>query len=229
MKNLDALIFDFDGVVVDNEPVHLRCFQEALRPLGVELTRTDYYGRYLGYDDHDCFAAVLRDQGRDHTEALLAELTRRKTQVIKQAYAESVQPQPGAVELIRSAAAAGLPLAVCSGALREEIDLAARTIGVADCFTIIVSADDVAHGKPDPEGYRLALKRLAGACGRKLAAANCVVVEDAPAGIQAAKEAGMNVLAVTTSYAADQLAAADRVVNSLADVSLQALQELIPQ
>ena len=229
LKKLDALIFDFDGVVVDNEPVHLRCFQQVLQPLGVELTRADYYARYLGYDDHDCFATVLRDQGRDYTEALLAELTERKTLAIKRAYAESVQPQPGAVELIRSAAAAGLPLAVCSGALRDEIDLAARTVGVADCFRLIVSAADVARGKPDPEGYRLALNRLTGACGRTLAAGRCVVVEDAPAGIQAAKGAGMNVLAVTTSYPAADLAAADRIVNSLADVSLQTLEELIRQ
>ena len=223
----DAVIFDFDGVVVDSEPIHLMAFRRVLRPAGVTLTDKDYYGRYLGYDDHDCFQAAGKDNGADFSEQQIAEMTAAKTAIVKNAIAESIQPQPGAVELIAAAAEAGIPLAVCSGALRDEIELAAATIDVRETFVTIVSAEDVSRGKPDPEGYRLVLARLDDALGRKLAAGCCVVIEDAPAGIEAAKAAGIKVLAVTSSYPAGALAAADRVVTSLADVTLASLDQLV--
>ena len=212
---MDALIFDFDGVVVDSEPVHLQCFQRVLETVGLTLTERDYYQKYLGYDDHDCLLVAARDAGIELAEGKIDELTAAKTQLVQRAFAESIRPLPGAVDLIRAAAAAGVPLAVCSGALRDEIDLASRTIGVRECFRIIVAARDVARGKPDPEGYLLARSRLADATGQAIRAARCVVVEDSPAGIDAAKAAGMKVLAVTNSYAAEHLAAADRIVDSL--------------
>jgi beta-phosphoglucomutase len=229
---MDALIFDFDGVVVDSEPIHFAGFRRVLRTAGIELTEEDYYSLYLGYDDHDCFEAVGRNTGVELTDRRIAELTAAKTQWVKQALAETIQPLPGAVELIRAAAAAGVPLAICSGALREEIELASRTVGIDTCIATIVAAEDVARGKPDPEGYLLACRQLGRtppedgsppACRPE----RCVVVEDSPAGIEAGKGAGMAVLAVTNSYPADQLAAADRIVASLADVSLAALEELL--
>jgi len=224
---LDALIFDFDGVVVDSEPIHLVAFQRTLRAIGVELTKEDYYGKYLGYDDHDCFAAVIRDQGRATTEGQLQELTSRKTVMVKQAFKELIQPMPGAVALVRGAFNARVPLAICSGALREEIELACRAAGIWECFTVIVAARDVGAGKPDPQGYLLTLERLRAALGKALAATRCVVFEDAPAGIAAAKAAGMKVVAVTNSYDAGALGGADRVVKSLEDVDIESLRKLL--
>jgi len=224
---LDALIFDFDGVVIDSEPIHFGCFRQVLASAGVRLTREAYYADYLGYDDHDCFAAAGRDNGVEFSEARIAEMTAAKTVLVQQAYAGSVAPLDGAAELIRSAVAADVPVAVCSGALREEIVLASRALGVLDCFAQIVAAEDVRRGKPDPEGYRLVLRRLAESPGRSAAPGRCVVVEDSPAGVEAARAAGMRVLAVTNSYAAGALAAADRVVASLAQVDLAALEELV--
>ncbi len=224
---MDALIFDFDGVVVDSEPLHLKCFQKLLAGRGVELTREAYYSKYLGFDDHDVFTAVMRDSGAACNEQEIAQLIAAKTELIKKVFAESVDPLPGAVELIAGAATNGTPVAVCSGALRDEITLAAKAIGVQEHFIAIVSAEDVRRGKPDPEGFRLALERLRAACRRELAVRQCVVVEDSPAGIEAAKSAGMKVLAVTNSYPAEALQAADRVVDSLADVSVASLEELL--
>ena len=221
---MDALIFDFDGVVVDSEPIHLACFRAVLSRAGVDLRTEDYYSKYLGFDDHDCFVAALRDHGKPYTEPQIAQMVRDKTAMVKEAYGRAVQALPGVVELIRAAAAARVPLAVCSGALHEEIELAARTMGVLDCFGVVVAATDVHHGKPDPEGYRLTLDRLGRKTGRKLAAAACVVVEDSPAGIEAAKAAGMKVLAVTNSYAPDALMQANRIVASLADITLPDLR-----
>ena len=224
---MDAVIFDFDGVVVDSEPVHLACFQRVLETVGIRLTKEDYYGRYLGYDDHDCLLIAARDVGAELGEQQIAELTAEKTRLVQRTFGESVGAMPGAVELIRGLAAESVPLAVCSGALRGEIELASRTLGVLECFRTIVSAEEVAHGKPDPEGYLEARRRLEGIVGRALEPARCVVVEDAPAGIDAGKAAGMKVLAVTTSYPADRLAAADRVVESLAEVNTASLAALL--
>lgn len=224
---MDALIFDFDGVVVDSEPIHLAGFRHALEPIGISIPTEDYYQRYLGFDDHDCFQAVGRDHGRDFSERDIAEMTAAKTTFVKQTFATSIGPQPGAAALIQAAAGAAMPLAICSGGLRDEIMLAAQAVGVWDFFSVVVAAEDVECGKPDPEGYARAAEQLAVACGRGIAPAMCVVVEDAPAGIKAAKALGMKVLAVTSSYQADALAEADRVVDSLADVTLASLADLL--
>jgi len=226
-RGLDALIFDFDGVVVDSEPVHLAAFRQVLAPLGVNLTTEDYYGKYLGYDDHDCFAAVLADNGLEAGERQIAELTAAKSESVKRTFAASVQALPGAAELIEAATAGDIPVAICSGALREEIELAARSVGVLGSFACIVAAEDVSKGKPSPEGYALALDRLSQKVGRRLEAARCIAVEDSAAGIESAKAAGMKVLAVTNSYPAGKLQAADLVVDSLADVALTSLAELL--
>ncbi len=223
---MDALVVDFDGVVVDSEPVHLACFQRVLATEGIVLAAEDYYTKYLGYDDRDCFLAVARDQGRTLKRPLEA-LIAAKTALVQQALGESTQPLPGAVELIRSAQRAGVPVAVCSGALRREIELASKAMGVLECFTVIVSAEDVSAGKPDPEGFRLALQRLAAACGQPVRPGYCVAVEDSPAGITAAQAVGMKVLAVTNSYPPEKLQAAQRVVASLAEVTLAELDALI--
>ena len=226
-STMDALIFDFDGVVVDSEPVHLVCFQRVLETVGVELSESDYYDKYLGYDDRDCLRIAARDAGLDLDAERIARLTAEKTVLVQRAFAEAIQPLPGAVELIRAAAAAGVALAVCSGALREEIELASRALGVLECFRTIVPAEDVARGKPDPEGYLKVRERLAAVTGREILPARCVVVEDSPAGIDAARAAGMKVLAVTNSYSRERLNAADRVVDSLAEVTPESLGELL--
>jgi beta-phosphoglucomutase len=217
---MDAIIFDFDGVIVDSEPIHLACFGAVLAQRGIQLTREDYYSKYLGFDDHDCFQAVCAANGLGAREADIAAMTAQKTLLVKQALRDSSKAQPGAKELISSAAAAGIPLAICSGALREEIELAATAIGVLQYFSTIVSAKDVARGKPDPQGYALALNRLIAATGRPLDPARSLAIEDAPAGITAAHGARLKVLAVATSYPPKDLAQADRVAESLACASL---------
>ena len=223
---MNALIFDFDGVVVDSEPIHLMGFQCVLADANVELTEVEYYQTYLGYDDRDCFGAVSRNKGAAFTPDQIVQMTADKTVLVKQALA-SARALPGAVELIRAAAAAGVPLAICSGALRDEIVLASRAVGIDGLFETVVAAEDVDRGKPDPQGYRLAVEALSQRLGRRVDPARCVVVEDSPAGIAAAKAAGMAVLAVTTSYPPDALAEADRIAASLAEVTLPSLDDLI--
>lgn len=224
---MDAIIFDFDGVVVDSEPIHLAGFSEVLRTVGVELTEEAYYSRYLGFDDHDCFVAAMNDYGKAYTEDQIEQMIASKTRAVQQRMAETIQPLPGAVSLIREAQQAGVPLAICSGALREEVELASQTVGVRDCFHLIVAARDVEEGKPHPEGYLKAARQLSEALGREIHPSACGVCEDSPAGISAAKAAGMKVVAITNSYPPEQLAEADRIVRSLEEASLETMRSLV--
>jgi len=226
---LDALIFDFDGVVVDSEPVHLAAFQEILNLEGIAMSHDDYYEKYLGFDDYDCFKAVAADNETAFTDAEVRQLTEAKTQLVLKQFQTSVQALSGAVELIRQAASDGLPMAICSGSLRQEIELASEAIGVRDYFQVIVAAEDVHKGKPDPEGYRLALLQLAQYAPAGPEPGRTVVIEDSPAGIEAAGALGMKVLAVSTSYTASELTGADRIVASLADITPADLEEMVCQ
>ena len=174
---MDALIFDFDGVVVDSEPTHLAAFRHVLASRGLKLTSEDYYAKYIGFDDHDCFLAAFRDKGMALAEADVAKMISEKTAIMKKALAESVQPLPGAVELIKSAASAGVAVAVCSGALRGEIEVASRKVALIESFAVIVAAEDVSRGKPDPEGYELARQMLSAATGRDIAAGRCLAAK----------------------------------------------------
>ncbi len=226
---LNAVIFDFDGVIVDSEPLHFEGFRRVLQRVDITLTREAYYQRYLGYDDRDCFAVVAGDEGvtldPETTQSLIAE----KTAWMQQALAAEIEPLPGAVPLIRALSADGVPLAICSGALREEILIAARCVGVLDHFLHVVSAEDVADGKPDPQGYRIARERLAETTGSDIPAEGCVVIEDSPAGITAGRSANMKVLAVATSYDQADLTDADRIVESLQAVTPAEVRSLLQQ
>ena len=215
---LDAMIFDFDGVVVDSEPIHLATFREVLAGYDIELTSEDYYEKYLGFDDHDCFQAVMVDNGRRVDERQIAEMTGQKTLLVQKTFAESIHPLPGAIELMRAARSAGAGLGICSGALREEVLLAGRTVGAIEMVDVVIAAEDVRAGKPDPEGYILALKLLGEKLARPIDPSDTWVVEDSPAGVHAGKNAGMNVLAVTNSCRHAALTGADRVVNSLTEI-----------
>lgn len=224
---LDALISDCDGVIADSEPIHLAGFQEVLAEQGVELTHEAYYADYLGFDDHDCLLAAGRDNGRDFTEAEIAEMTAVKTEIVQAEMHRSLKPMPGVASLFAALAEAGVPLAVCSGGLRTEVELATSSAGIHPLLKTLVCAEDVQIGKPDPEGYRLALQQLVELTGKSLDPARTVVLEDSPAGIEAAKALGMKVLAVTTSYTADALTQADRIVASLEMVAPDDLAQLL--
>lgn len=223
---VDAVIFDFDGVVVDSEPTHHAGFQRVLRGVGIEMSQQDYYEKYLCYSDRDVFRICAADRGVELTAERIEELIREKGRVVLDLFAQGVEPMHGAVELIGAISDAGTPLAICSMALREEIEAAARAVGVYDRFDVVTSAEDVTKGKPDPDGYELTRRRLEDLHGRPIAADRCVVFEDSPGGIQAANAAGMKVVAVTNTYPAEDLTAAARVVDSLASVSRQSLAEL---
>ncbi|HKP85075.1 MAG TPA: HAD family phosphatase [Blastocatellia bacterium] len=219
---LKAIIFDCDGVIADTEPLHLRAFQQVLAEEGITLTKEDYYRYYLAFDDRGCFDRAFSGRARPSTEKL-AELTGRKAAYIEPMMRAELRLFPGAVDLIRRAARR-YPLAVASGALRREIMLILECGGVKDCFLEIVSAEDVTRGKPDPESFLKAHSALSARLERPIAHRECLVIEDSLHGIEAARLAGMPVLAVATSYPAEELSKADLVVESLDGLSFEALE-----
>ena len=216
-----ATLFDYNGVLVDDEHAHLEAFRDALAPLGLSLTDDEYVARYLGYDDRGAFRAILEDRGHPADEALVLALIEAKKPFYLARAERALTTFPGAEEVIRRCARFG-PVAVVSGALRAEIALGLRVLGVEDVVEHVVSAEDTRACKPDPEGYFLGRAYLAEKLGSELAE-RALVVEDSLAGVQAAKAAGLACAAVTHSYSRAELvgAGADLVIDALDDLSAE--------
>jgi beta-phosphoglucomutase len=224
---LRAIIFDFNGIIVDDEPIHFALFKQVLTEEGIELTEEDYYGRYLGFDDRGAFTAAYRDHGRSLDEQQLAWLIDRKAVYYQNEIRNKVRIFPG-VEKLVAAVAPVFPLAVASGALRQEIETILSTAGLLKHFAVIISAEDVNHGKPEPEIFFKALASLNAHCenSHPIAAADCLVIEDSKEGIRGARRAGMKCLAVSNSHPAELLQEANSVVKSLEEVDLSFLEEI---
>jgi beta-phosphoglucomutase len=201
-----AIIFDFDGVIVDSEPVHEAALREAVREAGMDLTHERYITEYVGYDDRDCYRVIAADHGRTLTGEQTRRIAARKERAVQAMLAAGRAPAwPGAVELVRAAGAAAR-VGLCSGARRTEIDPVLGTLGIAACFLAVVSADDVEKSKPDPACYLLTSQRLGVAPG------DCTAVEDTVTGASAAREAGMRVVGVCHTVGAAALAGVAHVV-----------------
>lgn len=227
---LRAILFDFNGVLVDDEPLHLELFQKVLAEEGIELTTEDYYAHYLAFDDRDCFTAALGAAGTEVTPERLSRLIERKAGYYRQRVEQRGFPAyPGGPELIAQAAGAGLMLGIVSGALKAEIEGGLEQLGVRSSFKTVVAADDVEKGKPHPEGYRRGvehLNTLAPRPARPFETREVLAIEDSPAGLEAATAAGLATLGVAQTYPADKLAAADQVVEAIAGLTLERLQAL---
>jgi beta-phosphoglucomutase len=225
-SGLQAVILDFDGVVADSEPLHLKAFQQALAEEGILLTAHDYYARYLGYDDVGMFQALARDLALPMSDRKVTSLVVRKGEKLEAMLHGGSVVFPGAVDFIRSAAAA-VPLAIASGALKHEILEIVEAAGIADLFITIVAAGDTPHSKPSPAPYLLAFQRLRELTGRPLEAHRCVAVEDSNWGLESARGAGLRCVGVTNSYPADQLQGAELVVSGLNALTIEQLDRLV--
>ena len=225
MSALQAIVFDFDGVIANSEPLHLTAFQQALAPEGIELSTGDYYAHYLGYDDVGLFEALVRDRGLAMSGADVTGLVARKGERMQALLRSGTVLFPGATEFIREAAAV-VPIAIASGALRHEIDEIIDAAGVSALFSTIVAAGDTPQSKPSPAPYRLALERLRDASGREIDPRRTVAIEDSKWGLESAQGAGLRLVGVTTSYPAHELTDAELVVDSLKSLTLPALEHL---
>jgi beta-phosphoglucomutase len=225
-RTLQAIVFDFDGVIADSEPLHLRAFQQALAEEGIELSPADYYGRYLGYDDVGLIKAVASDRGIAMTDQHMTAFVARKGAKLQAMLTGGSVLFPGAKDFIQEAAAA-VPIAIASGALRHEIDEIIEAAGVADLFLTIVASGDTPESKPSPAPYRLAFERLQETAGGNLDPRRCVAVEDSHWGLESARGAGLRCVGVTSSYPAEALTGAELVVGGLHELTLPMLDRLV--
>jgi beta-phosphoglucomutase len=224
-----ATIFDFNGVLVDDELVHRDSFRDVLAPLGVCFTDEQYVERYLGFDDVGAIRAMLIDAGRKPSGAEVERLVAAKRPFYMRRAEANLVVFEGAERVVRERAARG-PVAIVSGALRDEIEFGLRRMGLDHVFGAIVSAEDTTRGKPDPMGYQICIEALSSRIG-PAPARRALVVEDSLAGIESAKSAGLVCLAVAHSYSETQLrdAGADAVaprIGSIDDELVGALYQL---
>ena len=197
-----ALLFDFNGTLSDDEGVQCAIFRELFAEQGRPLSEQEYFDVLAGRSDPEIVEHWL---GTGHPAT--AEVLERRVQLFRERAGDGSSVPPHVRESVLRAAGRSR-LAIVSGAVRSEIDMVLRAAGL-DVFEVIVSAEDVTRGKPDPEGYLLALQRL------RLPAADAVAIEDAPPGIEAAKAAGLRCVAVLGTAPRERLGQADEIVPRL--------------
>ncbi|MGH7215198.1 MAG: HAD family hydrolase [Tepidisphaeraceae bacterium] len=219
-----AALFDFDGVIVNSEPLHFHAFHEVLHEEKLELTEQEYYEELIGFDDRGAFKHIFQKHNKPlEPRTLLRVMTRKSEAMMELIRDRRYKALPGVEEFVR-----GLwrnyPLAIVSGALREEIEVMLEGVSLRDCFSAIVSAQDVSVGKPDPQGYLLAtrmigekLKRPGNQKAYSPTPREFLIIEDASSVCRTTRAAGFQVLGVATTTSVERLieAGANWAVRSL--------------
>lgn len=220
-----AVVFDFDGVLANSEPLHFRAFRDVLADDAIPLSEAAYYSRYLGFDDVGAFRAIAADTNTPLDASRLARWVAQKARRLEEIEQHVSVLFPGARAAIERLAALG-PIAIASGALRAEIERVLDREGLRRYFPVLVAAEDTPASKPDPAPYALAVTLLESRHGERLNAAECVAIEDSRWGLQSARAAGLRTIAITNSYPSEELRDADLVVDHLDAVTAELLHGL---
>ncbi len=215
---LDAIVLDFDGVIVNSEPLHLRAYQWVLHEEGIEFSAREYYEDFVGLSDAAVFTRITERHRGGHDDAWVAAVTTRKTERVKALLRSNSPLFPGAAEHVRLLAERW-PLALASGALRPEIEQVLESAGLRDVFVAVVAAGETPRSKPAPDPYLRALDRLSAHAGRPLDPAAVVGVEDTVQGLLALRAAGLRRVAVTTTLPATALRVAELIVSDITGVT----------
>ena len=225
---LRAIIFDFDGIIVNSEPLIFRLTQEMAALEGWTVTDEEYYHDYLALDDRGIVEHLYASHGRPVDVRRRDEVVAWKGQRYGEIIRDGLPPFPGVVDFVTEVAKS-LPLAIASGSLRAEIEHLLSKVGLRQKFSVLATADDCRHSKPDPEVYLLALSRLRALpvfFEPPLQANECLAVEDAPLGVVAAHAAGMKCLALAHSRPVGELQQADLIAVEFAKVKTRDIQAL---
>ncbi|BAY96253.1 HAD family hydrolase [Tolypothrix tenuis PCC 7101] len=231
--SLKAILFDFNGVIIKDEQIHLRLIDEILIQENLQPQRDSERQASLGRSDRACFQELLYNRGRVLSEEYLTQLLQQKAQMYVQEL-EQLEKLPlysGVDDLIFQARSHNLKLGLVSGAIRQEIDIVLQRAQLTEYFPVIVAGDDITTSKPEPDGYLLAVTRL----NQKypdlnLQTTECLAIEDTPAGIQAAKRAQMQVVGVANTYPFHMLQrCCNWTVDYLTDLELERVQEVFSQ
>jgi len=223
---LGAVIFDFDGVLVDSEQIHHKAFNRVLTKFHYQLSSREYYDRFLGLSDEELLRIVDKERNLSLSNQQFGQLLGEKARLFKEMAATEAGIIEGVPKFLNMLSDGRIPMAICSGALQPEIEMILEGAGLRSYFEAIVSAEQVKKGKPDPEGFLLALKLLNKRMHKSIQPEDCVVIEDSHWGLEAAKAAGMRAVAITNTYAAEHLKPADKVIVHLNDLTLSCLHDI---
>jgi len=204
-----AVLWDLDGVLVDTAPFHFQAWQELFQSVGKGFAEADFRRTFGLRND-----AILTDILGELTSAEVERLAQRKEGLYRDKVAGRVAAIPGAIDLLRRLQQRGRKIAIVSSTTRENVRVVLSSLGLEGVFEAVVAEEDAPKGKPDPQGFLVAAEKLG------VAAAECVVIEDAPGGVEAAKRAGMRCIGVTTSRPREALAGADLVVDRLEEAGV---------
>jgi beta-phosphoglucomutase-like phosphatase (HAD superfamily) len=216
---IKAIVFDFDGVLADTEPLHFRAYQEVLASVSTTLTREEYYEQLVGYNDVDCFRLIAQSRGWEPDESRIAALVADKGRVFEQIILDTDTLYAGAAGCVERMAAA-FPLGIASGALKHEILLTLKRARLDHHFCFIVGSGDTPKSKPAPDPYIRAAEK------HRLPPGECVAIEDSRWGIESARTAGLRTVGITHTYPADHLGAPDVVIKSLAEFTPELVRSI---
>jgi HAD superfamily hydrolase (TIGR01509 family) len=222
---LQAVIFDFDGVISDTEQAHLQAFNQVLARLGIEITQQAYYEEYIRYPDLECFKTIVARHNLPLDAVGLDELIRQKGRIFRRLIKKHNSIITGVPQFLRMLSENNIRMAICTGCLRGDIEAILGGTDLSGFFETMVTADDITSGKPDPQGYRLVLARL-NETEAGIRPDECIAIEDSPWGLQAAAAAGIHTVAVTNTYTARQLSSAGRIVTHLAELTIDELRAM---
>lgn len=221
-----AIVFDFDGVVVDSEPAHYKAFLQVAKPLGLSFSYETYLQEYVGFDDRDAFAHMLSKLKLPADNKRIIQLIADKADAFEAIVHQGMDTIPGVVALIQEAMAANFPIAIASGATSRDIKVILAGLNLNAGFDPIITADLVTHSKPDPTSYKMAAEGLAKRLPKlNIKPGDCLAIEDTAAGLTSAKGAGLMTLGLTTTGGAEILAQAQRVIPDLQGVTLDTLSQ----
>lgn len=217
-QNHRAFLFDMNGVIVDDEALHETAFREALGRKGFALSHRDYLDSFAGRTDRDGFIAFQTNEGASFD---IEELLEEKTKTYQVLAKQGLVPYPDVLDLIAQLKSCNVLLALVTGAARAEAQAVLKAFDLIDCFQVVLSADDITEGKPSPKGYLLASQRLG------VSPEECVVIEDAPSGVRAAKSAGMCCVAVGHTHDLRELSEADLIIERFDKQGLERVISLV--
>jgi beta-phosphoglucomutase len=213
-----AIIFDMEGTLTDNNPYHIMAWQEFYKGLGRELTMEHYKTNMNGKANREIFEDIF---SRKLTPQELADYTDQKESLYRKLYEPHIEPISGLMDLLQSVSSEDITMAVATSGLPVNIQFAFDRLSMRHYFEVVVDSTYITKGKPNPESYLKAAELV------KADPAKCVAFEDAIAGIKAAKSAGMKVVALSTTHAREDLGEVDLVINDYRDITLTQIESLL--
>jgi beta-phosphoglucomutase len=212
-----AVIWDMDGVIVDSAPCHKRAWQQVFQKRGVNFTDDDFSHNFGKRND----SIIMKILGQDTPKKEVHDVIIEKESRFRNMMMGNINPLPGAIALIKQLTECDFKIAISSSSPFENINLITCSLSIRDHFHAIVSGQEVAEGKPSPQGFLLAAQRLG------VKPRHCIVIEDAVAGVTAAKDGEMHCLAVTNTHPREKLLEADRVVDTLEEINVDDLNIIL--